>query len=159
MPCHSKKLIIALLSGALLSGCGVAKTTGKVAALPFKAVYKTGEFAGKSVFHTGRLAGKGVYKTGEYTGKGIYHTGKFAGESIIATGKGVYYVGSVPVKVTDKALDTSARVLAITTQAVDLSGKVITVTRRIQAAELETELAALEGATNVLGVVVDVLGG
>lgn len=152
------KLFIVLGAGALLlSGCGVAKTTGKVAALPFKAVYKTGEFAGKSVYHTSRLAGKGVYNTGKYTGKGVYHTGKFAGESVIATGKGVYYVGTVPVKVTDKALDTSAKVLNVTTQAIDLTGKVVTVTRRIQAAELESELAALEGATNVLGVVVDVL--
>lgn len=152
-----KILIAAAATAGLLSACGVAKTTGKVAALPFKAVYKTGEFAGKSVYHTGRLAGKGVYNTGKYTGKGVYHTGKFAGESVIATGKGVYYVGTVPVKVTDKALDTSARVLNVTTQAVDLTGKVVTVTRRIQATELETELAALEGATNVLGVVVDVL--
>ena len=159
MPFRSTNFVIAITCGALLAGCAVAKTTGKVAALPFKAVYKTGEFASKSIYHTGRLAGKGVYKTGEYTGKGIYHTGKFAGESVIATGKGVYYVGSVPVKVTDKALDTSARVLSITTQAIDLTGKVVTVTRRIQATELETELAALEGATNVLGVVVDVLGG
>lgn len=143
--------------GALLASCGVAKTTGKVAALPFKAVYKTGEFAGKSVYHTGRLAGKGVYKTGEFAGKSVYHTGKFAGESVIATGKGVYYVGSVPVKVTDKALDTTAKVLTVTTQAVDMTGKVITVTRRIQASQLDSELAALEGATNVLGVVIDAL--
>lgn len=153
------KLAITGAIGLAVSGCGVAKTTGKVAALPFKAVYKTGEFAGKSVYHTGRLAGKGIYKTGEYTGKGIYHTGKFAGESIIATGKGVYYVGTVPVKVTDKALDTSAKVLSLTTQAVDLTGKVVTVSRRISASQLDTELAALEGATNVLGVVVDVMGG
>ncbi|WP_371395969.1 hypothetical protein [Fretibacter rubidus] len=153
------KLAVIGIIGLSVSGCGVAKTTGKVAALPFKAVYKTGEFAGKSVYHTGRLAGKGAYKTGEYTGKGIYHTGKFAGESVIATGKGVYYVGTVPVKVTDKALDTSAKVLSVTTQAVDLTGKVVTVSRRINASQLDSELAALEGATNVLGVVVDVLGG
>ena len=153
------KLAVIACLGMGASSCGVAKTTGKVAALPFKAVYKTGEFATKGVYHTGRFAGKSVYKTGEYTGKGIYHTGKFAGESVIATGKGVYYVGTVPVKVTDKALDTSAKVLTLTTQAVDLTGKVVTVSRRIQASQLDGELAALEGATNVLGVVVDVFGG
>ena len=154
-------LKIAAIIGAatIVTGCGVAKTTGKVAALPFKAVYKTGEFAGKSIYHTGRLAGKGVYKTGEFAGKSVYHTGRLAAKGTIATGKGVYYVGTVPVKVTDRALETSAKVLNLTTQAVDLTGKVVTVSRRIQAAELETELAALQGASNVLGVVVDILGG
>jgi len=63
-------------SAMALSGCQVAKTTGKVAALPFKAVYKTGEFAGKTVYKTGELAGKSVY----YTGKGVYKTGEFAGK-------------------------------------------------------------------------------
>ena len=150
---------VIISAATLVTGCGVAKTTGKVAALPFKAVYKTGEFAGKSVYHTSRLAGKGVYKTGELAGKSVYHTGRYAGKATIATGKGVYYVGTVPVKVTDKAMDTSAKVLSLTTQAVDLTGKVVTVSRRIQASELETELAAIQGATNVLGVIVDVLGG
>jgi hypothetical protein len=123
----------ALFAASLLGGCVVARTTGKVAALPFKAAYKTTEIAGKTV----------------------YGTGKFVGKSAIATGKGVYYVGSVPVKITEKALDTTTKVLTITTQAVDLSGKVITTTRRIQAYELESELLALKGATNILGVMVD----
>jgi len=127
----------------------------KIAALPVKAVYKTGEFAGKSVYHTGRLTGKGIYKTGEFAGKSIYHTGKFAGETAIAAGKGVYYVGMVPVKITDKALDTSARVLSVTTQALDLTGKVVTVTRDIQAIQLDAELQALKGMKNIIGVFVD----
>ena len=139
------------LSAITLSGCQVAKTTGKVAALPFKAVYKTGEFAGKTVYKTGELAGKSVY----YTGKGVYKTGEFAGKTVVAAGKGVYYVGTVPVKITDKALDTTAKVLTITTQAVDVSGKVITTARTIQSAELEAELAAVKGATNILSVIVD----
>ena len=139
------------LSAIALSGCQVAKTTGKVAALPFKAVYKTGEFAGKTVYKTGELAGKSVY----YTGKGVYKTGEFAGKTVVAAGKGVYYVGTVPVKITDKALDTTAKVLTITTQAVDVSGKVITTARTIQSAELEAELAAVKGATNILSVIVD----
>jgi len=138
-----------LLSGCALmalSGCQIAKTTGKVAALPFKAVYKTGEFTGKTVFKTGELAGKSVY----YTGKGVYETGKFVG-------KGVYYIGTTPVKITDKALDTTAKVLSITTQVADTGGKVVSVTRQIQAAELEAELAAIRGASNILSVFVDAI--
>ena len=127
------KIASVLLLGWILTGCVVAKTTGKVAALPFKAAYKTTEI----------------------TGKTIYGTGKFMGKSAFAVGKGVYYVGSVPVKITDKALDTTSKVLSVTTQAVNLGGKVITTTRYIQAAELEGELAALRGATNILSVLID----
>ena len=160
------KLSVMAAAALVLPACGVAKTTGKIAAMPVKAVYKTGEFAGKSVYHTGRIAGKGVYKTGEFAGKSVYHTGriagtgiyetgKFAGEAAIATGKGLYYVGTVPVKITNSALDTTARVLTITTQAVDLSGKVVTVARDIQAMELDAELQALRSAKNILGVFID----
>ncbi len=148
-----KLSLLAGCSAVILSGCQVAKTTGKVAALPFKAVYKTGEFAGKTVYKTGELAGKSVY----YTGKGVYKTGEFAGKTAVAAGKGVYYVGTVPVKITDKALDTTAKVLTVTTQAVDVSGKVITTARTIQATELEAELAALKGANNILKVIVDAI--
>jgi len=127
------KFTTALAISLTLTGCVVAKTTGKVATLPFKAAYKTTEL----------------------TGKTIYGTGKFIGKSAFAVGKGVYYVGSVPVKITDKALDTTSKVLSVTTQVVNLSGKVITTTRYIQAAELEGELAALRGASNILGVLID----
>jgi len=150
-------LCVAAMSMTGLTGCQVAKTTGKIAALPFKAVYKTGEFAGKSVLKTGEIAGKSVYYTGKYTGKGIYETGKFAGKSVATVGKGVYYMGTVPVKITDKALDTTAKVLTLTTQAADASGKVLEVTRKIQAVELDAELAALKGTANLLGVIVDVI--
>lgn len=120
----------------LLSGCmTVAKTTGKAAALPFKATY-----------HTSKTVGKGVVGTT-----------KFAGKTAFATGKGVYYVGSVPVKITDKALDTSSKMLRVTTQMVDLTGKVVTVSRNIQAAQLDAELLKYRGATNVLGVTIDAL--
>jgi len=152
-----KITLVASLCAVTLSGCQVAKTTGKVAALPFKGVYKTTKFAGKTVYKTGELAGKSVYYTGKYTGKGIYETGKFAGKTAIGVGKGVYYIGTVPVKITDKALDTTAKVLTVTTQALDVSGKVITTARTIQATELEVELAAIKGAKNILNVVVDAL--
>lgn len=116
-----------------LSGCGVAKATGKVASMPFKAAYKTTEFAGK----------------------GVYGTGKFAAKSVYKTGQGVYYVGRVPVQITDQALDTTTKVLTVTTQVVDLSGKVMTLQRQIHTSELEAELAGIRGAANVVRVFVD----
>ncbi len=132
------------LCGMALSGCIVAKTTGKVAALPFKAVGKTAEVAGKTVYHTGRIAGTSVYETG-----------KFAGKSAYMTGKGVYYLGRVPVQITDKALDTTTKVLTVTTQVVDLSGKVVTLSKQIQSYELDAELAALRHSANLVRVFVD----
>lgn len=120
----TSRIIMLAAAGALLSGCAVAKTTGKVAALPFK---------------------------------GAYYAVKGTGKAAWATGKGIYYVGTVPVKITDKALDTTAKVLQVTTQAVDATGKVVTVSRQIQSAELNAELAAIKGASGVLSVMVDVI--
>lgn len=120
------KLIAAACAVSLLGGCAVVKTTGKVAALPFKAVYKTGEL----------------------TGKGLYYTGK-----------GVYNVAKVPVTITNAALDTSIKVLTVTTQAVDLTGKVVTVSRTMQRGEVDAYVARARGATNVLGLVIDVARG
>ena len=108
----------------MVSGCAVVKTSGQVAALPFKAAYKTAEFASKGV---------------------------------LATGKGIYYVGRVPVKITDQALDTSTQVLVLTTHALDAGGKAVTLSRQIKAAQLDSELAAIQGATNILSVVVDAM--
>jgi len=109
----------------------------------------------------------GVHKIVTVPAKGVYHTTKFVGKTAVggtklaakglwATGKGVYYVGSVPVKITNAALDTTAKVLTITTQMVDLTGKVVTVSRNISAARLDAELAGLKTAKNVLSVFVDV---
>ncbi len=128
-----KKSVLVIGAAGMLSGCTVAKTTGKVAAFPVKAAY-----------HTTKFAGKGVYGTGKAVGKGVW-----------ATGKGVYYIGTVPVKITDKALDTTSKVLVVTTQALDATGKVITVSKQIQAAELNAELSAIKGAKNVISVFVD----
>lgn len=135
-----------LLSLSLLGGCAVAKTTGKVATLPFKAAYKTGEYAGKGVYYTGKGAGTAVYKTGEYAGKGVYYTGK-----------GAYKTAKVPVTVMNGALDTSAKVLTVTTQAVDLSGKVVTVSRNMQRSEVDGYVAQAQGAANVLSIVIDAM--
>lgn len=132
----------------LLGSCAVAKTTGKVAALPFKAVYKTGEFASKGVYYTGKGAGTVAYKTGMFAGKSVYYTGK-----------GTVAVAKVPVKVTNAALDTSAKVLTVTTQVVDLSGKVVSVSRTLQRGEVDAYVSQAQGAANVLSVIVDVARG
>lgn len=129
-----RQFLIVGLAAFSLCGCmTVAKTTGGAAALPFKATYFTGKTVGKGVVGTTKMVGKGAY----------------------ATGKGVYYVGSVPVKITDQALDTSTKVLVMTTQAVDLSGKVFVVSRKIQASQLDSELMKFQRATNVISVMVD----
>ncbi len=119
-----------IIAGVGLSSCGVHK----VVTVPVKGVYNTTKFVGKTAVGGTKLIGKGLW----------------------ATGKGVYYVGSVPVKITDAALDTTAKVLTITTQAVDLTGRVVTVSRNVAAARLDAELAGLKTAKNVLSVVVDV---
>ncbi len=131
------KLIALIGAAGLLNACAVAKTTGKIAALPVKGVYYTGKGAGTAVIKTGELASKGVY----YTGKGAYHTAK------------------VPVNITNAALDTSIKVLTVTTQVVDLSGKVVTVSRTMQRSEVDGYVAQAKGAANVLSVLVDIYRG
>ncbi len=129
-----RHLLIFVGAAALLSGCmTVAKGTAKAVTLPIKGAY-----------HGTKAVGKGVVGTTKFVGKSAYYTGK-----------GVYYVGTVPVKITDKALDTSAKVLTVTTQAVDLTGKVVTVSRQIQAAELDAELQGIRAASNIIAVTID----
>ena len=99
---------------------------------------------------------KGVYETTKFVGKTAVGTTKFVGKSLWATGKGVYYVGTVPVKVTNAALDTTAKVLTVTTQAVDTAGSVVTVSKEIAATRLDAEIAGLKTAKNILSVIVDV---
>lgn len=142
-------ILFAVASTGLLTGC---KTAGKVATAPFKATYAVG----KGVVNTGGAVGGAAIDTGEFVGKGVYGTGKFIGEGVYTVGKGVYYVGSVPVKITDAALDTTEQVLRITTTMVDLTGKTVTVAKDIQAIHLNNELAKFKTAKNVLSVFVDV---
>ncbi|GGX62565.1 hypothetical protein GCM10011309_10670 [Litorimonas cladophorae] len=123
-------ITVIALAGFALSGCGVHK----VVTTPVKGAYHATKFVGKTAVGGTKMVGKGLW----------------------ATGKGVYYVGSVPVKITDAALDTTSKVLTITTQAVDLTGKVVTVSRNVNAARLDAELASLKTAKNVLSVFVDV---
>lgn len=121
-----RTLCVIAVFGVGLSACSTVKTVGKA---------------------TGAVAAfpfKAVYKTGELTTKGLYNTGK-----------GVYHVATVPVKMTNAALDTGAKVLTVTTKVVDLSGKVIEVSRNIERAEVDAYVNKARGATNVLSVLVD----
>ena len=142
------KLMLICLGTCALSACTTAKVAGKVASLPFKAVYKTGEMAGKGVYFTGKTAGKGVYLTGKTAGKGTY-----------LVGKGVYNTAKVPVKITNAALDTSVKVLTVSTKVVDLTGKVVTVSRTLQRSEVDAYVAQARGASNVIGILVDIARG
>ena len=131
-----------------LGGCAVAKTTGAVITAPVK-------LAGKTAFGATKMTGKAVVGTGEITGKTVIGTGKLAGKAVVGTGKGIYYIGSTPVHIANGALDTSYKVLRLTTQTVDLTGKVVSVSRDIQAIHLETELLKYRGAANVLAIAVN----
>ncbi|WP_298912108.1 hypothetical protein [uncultured Algimonas sp.] len=122
------------LAAILLSGCiTAAKTVVGVATLPVKATYHAGKAVGKGVVGVGKLAGSGAK----------------------ATGEGVYYVGSIPVRITDRALSATTDMLVVTTQLVDATGRLIATTRTIQASQLDAELRSLEQAENVVSVFVD----
>jgi len=142
-----------VLAAMMLSGCGVHK----VVTVPAKGVYKTAEFTGKTAVGATKMTGKAAVGTTKFAGKAAVGTTKLAGKTVWNTGKGVYYVGMVPVKITDKALDTTSKVLTITTQMVDLTGKTVTVTRDISAMQLDSELKKLKTARNVISVVVDAI--
>ncbi|MGB0906580.1 MAG: hypothetical protein ACPGVT_03720 [Maricaulaceae bacterium] len=146
-----KGLILAS-TATLLNGCMAAKMTTAAVTLPVKAVYKTGKFAGKGVYYTGKAIGKGTIKTSKFAANDVYPVGKAAGKNV---GKGIYYVGKIPVQITDKALDTSAKILSITTQTVDLAGKTVVLSREIQASKLDSELGKLKTAKNIISVFVD----
>ncbi|PHR94124.1 MAG: hypothetical protein COA69_00575 [Robiginitomaculum sp.] len=130
---------------AALTCVSACSTIGDVATFPVQAVYKTGELAGKGIYYTGRGAGSAVYNTGRITGKGVYYTGR-----------GVYNTVKVPVKITNSALNTSIQFLTVTTKVVDLSGKVANISRTMQRSEVDGYIAQAKGATNVLGILVDV---
>lgn len=137
--------VAALLSTAvfatLVSGCGMHK----VVTVPAKGVYETTKFAGKTTVGATKLTGKAAVGTTKMVGKGMW-----------ATGKGIYYIGSVPVKITDAALDTSVKILTITTQMVDLTGSVVSVSRDISAMQLDAELQNIKRAKNIVSVFVDI---
>lgn len=87
--------------------------------------------------------------------KGIWNAGKIAGKTVYYTGKGVYQVGRLTVRAADGVLDGSERVLRLTILSSDAAGSVVRTTREINALALESELAALERADNVIEVIVE----
>ncbi len=174
----------ALALALVLPGCSTLKTTAKIAAAPVKISYKGAELTAKGFYYTGKysaigsweatkLAGKGVY----YTGKGAYEVGEFSAEVLYAAGKytalgvletmeltgrgvrkvanGVYYIGSIPLRVTERALNVADRVLTITVRITDLAGRVVELAKDVTALQLEAELAFLQGVPEVLDVLLD----
>ncbi|MAP94602.1 MAG: hypothetical protein CMK07_06575 [Ponticaulis sp.] len=117
-------MLLLIACSPLLTACTAARTTAKVVSLPVKATY----YAGKGVY----LTGKGVYKVGE----------------------GVYKVGSIPVKFTGAALDTTSDILIMTLMVVNAAGTVSEITRTISTVQLEAELLAIQGATNIIEILV-----
>ena len=147
--------VIAIISTLALGGCAVAKTTGAVITAPVKVAGKTAALTGKGVIGATKLTGKTAIGATKLTGNTIAGTGKIAGKTVIGAGKGVYYIGSTPVHIANGALDTSNKILRVTTQSVDRAGKVVSVSRDIQAIHLETELIKYRGAANVLSIAVN----
>lgn len=148
-------LALGIAASLALGGCAVAKTTGAVIAAPVKIAGKTAEVTGKTALGATALTGKTALGATKLTGNTVIGTGKLAGKTVIGAGKGIYYIGSTPVHIANGALDTSNKILRVTTQSVDLAGKVVSVSRDIQAIQLETELMKYRGAANVLSIVVD----
>jgi len=141
-----------LIASLGLSSCGVHK----VVTVPAKGVYETTKFVGKAAIGTTKFVGETAIGTTKFVGETAIGGTKMVGKGLWATGKGVYYVGTVPVKVTNAALDTPAKVLTVTTQAVDTAGSVVTVSKDIAALRLDAELAGIKTAKNILSVLVDV---
>jgi hypothetical protein len=139
-------LILAAAMSLTLGGCAATNAAGHIISAPVKLTAKTAEFTGKGIYGTTKLAGKTVIGTG-----------KIAGKTVVGTGKGLYYIGSTPVHIANGALDTSNKVLRVTTQMVDLSGKVVKVSRDIQAFQLENELARYRGAKNIMDIAVSIV--
>ena len=140
-----KSLLVTVitLAGFGLSSCVAAK----IVTAPVKLAAGTTKVIGKAAVGTTKVVGKTAIGGTKLVGEGLW-----------ATGKGVYYVGSVPVKITNAALDTTVKLLTITTQVVNLSGQVVTVSRVISAARLDAELAGLKTAKNIISVFVDAAG-
>ncbi len=149
---NSVTMTTLLIASFGLSSCGVHK----IVTVPAKGVYETTKFVGKAAVDTTMFVGEAAVGTTKFVGETAIDGTKMVGKGLWATGKGVYYIGTVPVKITNAALDTSAKVLTLTTQAVDAAGSVVTVSRDIAALRLDAELAGLKTAKNILSVIVDV---
>ena len=119
---NSVTMTTLLITSFGLSSCGVHK----IVTVPAKGVYQTTKFVGEAAVDTTKFVGGAAIDTTKFVGKTAIDGTKLVGKGLWATGKGVYYVGTVPVKITNAALDTSAKVLTLTTQAVDAAGSIVT---------------------------------
>lgn len=173
------KMIVLTAMSSSLVGCSTLQMTGKVASMPVQIVYKGGEMGVKGTYNVGKFTangaweagkltgksvyygGKGAYEVGEFGAKGVYYTGKFAGTSVInlveasgvglqKVGHGMYYLGSVPLKVTDAVLTTAETALDVTVLVVDAAGQVVELRKRIDALALSAELEALKQVPNLI---------
>ena len=91
------------------------------------------------------------------TASGLYNGAKLAGKTVYYTGKSIYTVGKLTVRVADGALDGTERMLRLTILTADATGAVVRTTREINAAALESELAAIEAAGKASEVIVEVI--
>lgn len=168
------KLVIAAGLSLSVGACG---TISAVATAPVKIVYKGGELGIKGAYNTGRIAAvgtyqsgklvtKGAYEVGELGAKGVYYTGKYAGKGVLGTldvagnglvktGRGLYYMGTVPLKVTESALTTASGALNITVRVLDAAGQVVELKKNIEMMALSSELELLKQVPNLLDVLLD----
>lgn len=89
--------------------------------------------------------------------KAVWTGGKMAGKGLVYAGKGLWTIGKLPVRITNAALDTTSRMLLVTTQFVDLAGKIVTISSTVPKAALEAELQKIERSLETADYVRDVL--
>lgn len=116
----------AVITGLCLAFSLTGCMAAKVAGMPVKAVW---------------FAGKGLY----ITGKGVYQVGE-----------GVYKVGSATVRITQRAMNTTSELILLTTRVLNAAGAVVETSKIVRRAELDLELAALQGMRNVVEVIIDI---
>jgi hypothetical protein len=174
----------ALAASSLLGGCAALKTTARIAAAPVQITYKGAELTAKGFYYSGKyaaigtwegakLAGKGAY----YTGKGAYDVGHFgvdiayntgkctaaailntmemAGNGVRQVARGLYYLGAIPLRMTERLLYAANDVIDITVRVLDTAGRVIELTKRVQALALESELAFLRDVPDLVDILLD----
>lgn len=171
------KLVIAAGLSLSLGACGTLEATSKFATAPVKIVYKggalgvkgayqTGKFAAVGTYQGGRLVTKGAYEVGELGAKGVYYTGKYAGQGVLGTlemtgnglvktGRGLYYLGTVPLKVTESALTTASGVLTVTVRVLDAAGRIVELKKDIEMMALSSEIQLLKSVPNLVDVLLD----
>jgi hypothetical protein len=172
------------LAGTNLTGCQAIKVTAKVAAAPVVITYKGAELTAKGFYYTGKYGSIGSYETAKFTGKGLYYAGKgayevgefgvdaaytigkysvggvlntmeMAGHGVRKVADGLYYLGSIPVRVTERALNTTDRLLRISVRIVDTAGRIVELAKDVSALQLESELGFLKNIAGIAELVLE----